>query len=167
MQWESISRQHVAASGPPPFSGAPPVGYCPSNVRAPLAEILAKHTSTPEVCWVCAWEGFSGLAEAFPGAVRVLLPHRTYILLLGSLEAVTDGFLLGKGMRYVSPSIWWPQDRAWCVTTEVDFCWTYVAGTQMCIEDVVTDARLEALITETGHRADYLSDDINGPVRPY
>jgi hypothetical protein len=42
-------------------------------------------------------------------------------------------------------SLCWPQDHAWCVATEIDLPWTYVAGPAGLIESVAADARLEAL----------------------
>jgi hypothetical protein len=42
-------------------------------------------------------------------------------------------------------SCWWPEDRAWCVATEIDFTWTYVGGTRECIQQVIDDPELEAL----------------------
>jgi hypothetical protein len=43
------------------------------------------------------------------------------------------------------PSIWWPDDRAWCVATEIDFRWTYVAGSRELVDALVADERFEAL----------------------
>ena len=48
---------------------------------------------------------------------------------------------------YRSPNLWWPDDRAWCVATEVDYSWTYVAGTVSCIEELLNDPTLEAIPT--------------------
>jgi len=42
-----------------------------------------------------------------------------------------------------SPSVWWPQDRAWCVGTEVDFDSTLVAGSDRLIEQITADPDLE------------------------
>ena len=35
--------------------------------------------------------------------------------------------------KYRSPNIWWPDDRAWCVVTEIDFTWSYIGGSSACI----------------------------------
>lgn len=167
MQWEAISRPRTPTLEPPPFAEAPEVGYCPSDMRRPLAERLARHTTTPGSCWVCVWEGFSGVGEAFPRAARVRLPGRDYILLSASIEAIADGVLLQRLGPNPGPNLWWPEDRAWCVSTEIDFCWTYVAGANVCIEDMFADERLEVFITVPEHRGDYGSDAINGPFVPY
>ena len=36
----------------------------------------------------------------------------------------------GRGMNssYLQPDLWWPEDRSWFVSTDVDFWSTYVAG---------------------------------------
>lgn len=162
MQWEAISQAAVDGSEPPPFADQPAEGYCPPAVRGPLTECLTEHTTTPESCWACVWEGYGRVAEAFPHAPRVQLPGRDYILLSVTLEAIAAGVLLGRGTHDVGPNLWWPEDRAWCVSTEIDFCWTYVAGTDMCIEDVLRVERLEALVTQPDHRGDFAGDVING-----
>jgi len=46
-----------------------------------------------------------------------------------------------------SPNIWWPEDRAWCVATDIDLYDTYVGGSQECIEAVLGNLELEALPT--------------------
>ena len=43
-----------------------------------------------------------------------------------------------------SPNLWWPDDRAWCVATEIDLAWTYVGGSAALISDVLASPRLEA-----------------------
>ncbi len=43
-----------------------------------------------------------------------------------------------------SPNLWWPDDRAWCVATEIDLAWTYVGGPARLVNDVLTNPHLEA-----------------------
>jgi hypothetical protein len=124
MQWEAISRPLVARAGPPPFARKPVRGFCPPHVQGPLAERLAEHTTTPDSYWACIWVGYGGFAEAFPGAPRVRLPGREYILVSATLEAISGGVLIDLGGFSLGPNIWWPEDRASCVSTEIDFCWT-------------------------------------------
>jgi hypothetical protein len=51
-----------------------------------------------------------------------------------------------------SPNLWWPDDRSWCVATEVDFSWTYVGGSHALIERVLADPALEARPTQSSDR---------------
>jgi hypothetical protein len=44
-----------------------------------------------------------------------------------------------------SPTLWWPDDRAWCVASEVDFHSTYVGGSRQLIDRLLGDERIEAL----------------------
>lgn len=166
MQWEAISRPAAIRSAPQPWSQEPISGYCGPDLRGPLIEVLREETGSPSRCWVCIWEGWGGIGDAFPEVPRIVLPDRNHLLFGTSLDVLMEGVLLGPGAQYAGPSLWWPEDRAWCVATEVDFRWTYVGGSATCIGRLLNDARLEALPTEPEHRGDYLSDTVNGPVRP-
>lgn len=62
-----------------------------------------------------------------------------------------------------SPSIWWPDDRAWCAQTEVDAMSTYVGGTIECIADLVARKDLEAMTVEPSDGVTWASDQLNPP----
>jgi hypothetical protein len=164
MQWEAISRPALAKVEPLPWHDEPYLARCPPEVRGPLTDILRVHTTSPDPCWVCIWDGYGGLEDVLTGIPRVHHPQRDYALLRASLETIASGVLVGPG--WAEPNIWWPEDRAWCVATEIDFRWTYVAGTHECIRAVLADSRLEALATQPDHLGSYNGDVINGPVAP-
>jgi hypothetical protein len=93
------------------------------------------------------------------------LPHRGYYLAKGPLEAALET-VYGMARAYQSASIWWPDDRAWCVATEIDFDWTYVGGSQECVAAVLGSPDLEALPARLSDGVTYASDPINPtPVR--
>lgn len=119
-------------------------GSLPVTERAAVVEDLRTHTTTPDRCWFAAWEGWGGLDD---GGVTELvqLPGRGYLLASGAIDAATDSVLEPPFDQ--SLSLWWPDDLAWCVATEVDFAWTYVGGTGAAIDALLADARLEALPT--------------------
>jgi hypothetical protein len=165
MQWEAISRPAGTAAGAPPWSDEPTCGWIPPEVRQPLVELLRRYTDPEADCWACIWDGTAPM-DAFAGAPRVRLPGRDYVLFRCSLQAIHAGVLLRPLSALTGLNLWWPNDRSWFVSTEIDFGWTYVAGSRACIESVIGDPRLEALATEPDHRGDYLSDTINGPVEP-
>jgi hypothetical protein len=127
-------------SGAEPWPGqVPQVGTLhPADVEA-LGVVLAGHTSTPDRCWFCTWEGW-GRVFVDDGP-RVELPQRDYVLFGGSLAALPS---LMDAQNGHSPNLWWPDDRAWCVATEIDLAWTYVGGSAALISDVVANPRLEA-----------------------
>ena len=172
MQWESIRQPVCPSLAPKPWRTEPMLGRCPREVLISLTELLSVHTTTPQRCWVCFWEGFAGINEAIQRinevVPRIQLPDRGYYLLNVPLAQIAKGvFIDQNGFEPISPSLWWPDDRTWCVATEIDFRWTYVGGSQVCIHELLADTRLEDLATKPEHRGDYSSDVINGPVSPY
>ena len=161
------------------FDSWPKIGSLPLDLARVLIGLLAGHTSTPERCWFAAWEGWGDPVFATsagsrdppdppPGTVierprqrpTFNLPGRGYYLAKGPLAAALDT-VYGVVWSYQSASIWWPDDRAWCVATEVDFDWTYVGGSVECIRAVLADARLEALPARLSDGVTYASDPIN------
>ncbi len=93
---------------------------------------------------------------AFPpeatGNSMVRLPFRDYLLFEGPLAAVGE---LGAvvtwdpgGQRSFedhTPSLWWPDDRAWCAGNEVDASWTCVGGSRALIDELLAHPELEVL----------------------
>jgi hypothetical protein len=80
-------------------------------------------------------------------------------LLVGAPISATLGAFEGFGAR--GASLWWPDDRAWFVATEIDFRWTYIGGSTSCIEAVLTDRDVEALPVSRDHQFRIDSDQIN------
>ena len=76
------------------------------------------------------------------GIPTVQIPNRAYFLFSTSLFDVAS-FEIGGW--YQSPSILWPDDRAWCVVTEVDGYSSYVGGTAECISAVLNAPEIEAI----------------------
>jgi hypothetical protein len=158
------------------------VGSLPREGLVVLSEVLARHTATPDRCWCCVWEGYGQLrggaaartlapASGRPRSTlapqevldgpRVEVPARAYYLLFGRLADMPDLYdLLGQQ----SPNVWWPDDRAWCVATEIDFAWTYVGGGKAAIDAVLADRRLEALPAKVTDRFTVDSDVVNAAL---
>jgi hypothetical protein len=74
--------------------------------------------------------------EVLPKSPRVRLPGRDYLLFTGSAEA--------QGWEH-GPNPWWPNDRAWCVASEIDLPYSYVGGTTELIAKILNAPALEAL----------------------
>jgi len=113
-----------------------------------------------------AVSGLNALAApVFPPEVHaptVNLPKRGYFLLEGPLDAATDlGWTVGDAFFPQSPNLFWPQDHAWCVASEIDLFCTLVAGSQVMVEELVADSRLEAWRVEPDDPIAYDSDQIN------
>jgi hypothetical protein len=97
--------------------------------------------------WESAW-GRSFPAEAL-SQPRVRLPGRNYVLLEGPLDSVPEigELLTWEGRLHFephSPNLWWPDDRTWCVATDIDLDSTYVGGSAALVRDVLRDELFEA-----------------------
>lgn len=155
-------------------------GSLPRTELAALVGVLGRFTATLQDCWFAVWDGFgqihggsalgqltstgggggaAGIAppEALLGP-RLRLPQREYLVLRGPLADVTD---LHDALDDQSPNLWWPMDRSWCVATEIDFAWTYVAGSQRLIAELLTHSALEALPAKISDRFTINSDVLN------
>lgn len=65
----------------------------------------------------------------------VRAPARAFMLYRGPLEAA---FWIAErcGWDHI-PNLWWPEDRAWCVRTDIDLASTYIAGDEALIQDLL------------------------------
>lgn len=159
MQWHAITKANHSGASSIRFK-APYTGSLPQNQAKVLVEILCKHTSTPQDCYFAIWDGWGFVVsdELQPEAAYLKLPHRGYYLVRGPIEIAAQSI---SPLSWQSASIWWPQDRAWCVATEVDLMWTYIGGTFGAIQEVLADNRLEAWNSTLDDRVDIQGDLIN------
>jgi hypothetical protein len=164
VQWEAVSRASSPASKDF-WKYDPALGQCPLPVRRVLVERLRAFTRSTW-CWAAVWEGW-GCLPPYPEIPKLRLPGRSYFLLSCPWQLIESSIFRGAAEDGAAPSLWWPPDRSWFVATEIDFRWTYVAGSHACISALLADDRLETLGAHVRHRADYLSDTINGPVSPF
>ena len=138
---------------PPEPYGAPHRGSLTKDQCALVAEVLAGFTASPELCWFCLWEGYGWPElDQFRGwPPRVKVPHRDCILFRGPVSAAT-AFRSPPWSQ--SPTLWWPDDRAWCVASDLDFYSTYIAGSVQAVQALLSQPALEALATKAEHRVD-------------
>jgi len=166
MEWVAItgSWRYVQREVQPGLWDHPPnTGSLPSRQTAQLAELLAAHTSTPAACWFAVWEGFGYLLPALDWAPRVAMPQRPMVLLSGPLHAATTS--LARPPWDQRASLWWPDDRAWCVATDVDSMSTYVVGSRQCIAALLDDDELEVLPVSAEQTVTWDGDRVN-PTPP-
>ena len=177
MQFHAIS--------PPAHVYEPRLGVLSPRQASALVAPLSRHTTTPNSCWLCLWDGYGYLHPGgmitlvaarppfarlriglrrlhlrwsrprFPrrDGPRVRLPGRDYLLFRAR---VADALGWEDG-----PNLWWPDDRAWCVASEIDFPYTYVGGSQELIDAIVDDPAIEALPAALTDGITYDSDKIN------
>lgn len=128
-----------------------------------LVDVLSRHTTTPDRVWPGVWDGFGGL-KIRPGGTAVLewgrpkakprpirrpppaptfqLPNRAYYLLSGPLTGIHESMC--DGPVWQSANLCWPEDRSWCIATEIDLEWTYGGGDMVMIQALLDDPLLEA-----------------------
>jgi hypothetical protein len=100
-----------------------------------LVGILAAGTATPGAIWALVWAGYGGLRVLRRAAMEIdpswRGTGRSYVLLRGAIEA-SDGGQAGSPFE-PPPSFWWPDDRAWFVSTDIDCFSTYVGASSTTI----------------------------------
>jgi len=156
MEWNSIISVGNLSTEHNQRIEEPMVGELPERETGLLCDLLAKHTLTPSVCWFGFWtgRGFEGFSLSTP---RLDLPGRDYFLFQGSAYSAIIT-LQGFG-----PNIWWPQDKAWFVATDIDLQSTYVGGSENCIEDILAADGLETSRASERQSVTWDSDTINLP----
>lgn len=161
---------YVQIPHPAPVDGSdPPLGNLPADLLRILCATLAAHTESAGACYFCLWDGYGWLQGGPSVAIltrrrsngtpalapalspeqwygpRVRLPNREYLLFTGPLAAAPElGATIGETFRPQSPNLFWPQDHAWCVASEIDLSCTLVAGSEPLAEALVADKRLRA-----------------------
>ena len=138
-----------------------------------IASLVRRHTATPLACWFGMWSGWAPLSGGGASLYRAGGPisqrkkrleswreskrarreaarfktfpllggGRSYLLFHGAVEDATR-FDLGFGFR--SPTLLWPNDRAWFVHTEIDALSTYIGGSRALMDRLVGGQILES-----------------------
>jgi len=80
------------------------------------------------------------------------------------VDSIAENVL--EGFRDQSANIWWPDDRAWCVATEIDLNTTYIGCDDACRDTILALPGVEALEIDPAAGISWLSDPINPLPRP-
>jgi hypothetical protein len=162
MQWPSIAGSLPYRSGvsqPGVWDEEPEEGCFPEDLMPSLAAALTRHTATPERCWFAVWDGYGSLGLPDGQSPSFDIPRRSMLLLTGPVSAVRTS--VSADPFWQTPNLWWPDDRAWCVATEIDFMSTYLGGTRRCLEELVGDQGLEAMIVSPADGITWGGDPLN------
>ena len=91
------------------------------------------------------------------------MPDRTYHLFAGPVDAAlrighwsTRDWFIPR-----PPNLFWPDDRAWCVATEIDFDSTLVGGPARLIDDILEHEAFEAWPVEPSDSLAFDGDTVN------
>lgn len=102
----------------------------------------------------------AGIEDDGGGAVWVSLSTPP-----GDPEPVRDWVATADRFREAghlqSPNLWWPEDRAWCVASEIDFDSTLVAGSAALVAALVDHPDLEAFEVAPGDSLRADADHVN------
>jgi hypothetical protein len=95
-------------------------------------------------------------------------PNRSYLLGRGPIGVAcaldTQPLRPGSWQTLgLTPQLWWPEDRAWVVASEIDFDSTIVATTVAGAEVLLDCEGPEALLVPSDGRLDEGGDEINVP----
>ena len=173
MTFREIARLKLGGPGvpdqkPPPGLSRPLPELNDSECRS-LIGVLKDFTGTPGKCYFALWRGYGVLEgrdrwvifgnewERHIKKAVTRLPERgePYLIFNGPLDSVMAFYgYVGERPWGIPPNIWWPEDRAWCVASDIDSLDTIVGGSQACIDAVLGSPDLETLPTE-------LSDEVN------
>jgi hypothetical protein len=182
MQWPHVSRvwEGSGENSPGLWDLEPDVGSLPRRYTDRLRDLLARYASTPDQVWFCVWNGFGDLkihpegsailttgrltrkrrrARRPPPAPTLQLPNRAYYLFSGPIRGIGESMRAG----WQSANLLWPEDRAWCVATEIDFAWTHIGGGEALIQGLIKDPALEAMAAQIQNGITYEADRINPP----
>lgn len=94
---------------------------------------------------------------------RLHLPGRDYLLLVGPLSgALQMGWRPSANWFFPqSPNLFWPDDRAWCVATEIDFDSTLVGGSDELIGAILAASAFDAWPVHPDDSLTYDADRVN------
>lgn len=166
-RWEEVSG-FAPQTGPVDGIDEPNMGSMPEELVEQVADFVRRWTTTPEKVWFGMWEGngtwWKGAHAVLtfgidPHAAERLridderdqvlratptfgTPERKYFLMSGPLEAVT---MLTDAAGGRTPNLWWPDDRSWFVSTEVDDLSTCVGGGRSMIAALIASSEIEAV----------------------
>jgi hypothetical protein len=143
------------------FDAPPERGSLPLELIAPLAAVLSGHT-TSDSCNFAAWEGFGALDAEVALAPTFDLPGRRYHLLRGTTpEGATENVVYPPARQ--SPNLWWPDDHAWCVATEIDLDSTYIGCDEPCANELLALPQIEGHPINSSAGIAYNTDAVNRP----
>ncbi|POH58414.1 hypothetical protein [Arthrobacter glacialis] len=137
------------------WQGPPAAGELDAGQLSVLAGLLTIHTATPEDIFHAVWVGWGGFEPGVgygvpvsgDGNLAVAGGFREYFVFHGNGANLAQPPWFGDAGRLnaQSPNLAWPQDKSWCMATEIDFDSTVVGGSAELIAAVVHSLELEAV----------------------
>lgn len=151
------------------YGRQPRQGELDEATLASLLIHLTTETSDLNEIWMLTWTGFGGPPDTVGLPVRVTwflaITGRQYVLRKGSITSSQDDL---EDPRFANPpTFWWPDDRAWFASSDIDSSSTYIGGSRELIEMILNDPALEAFPAELNDPYDglYVSKTSDIPIK--
>ena len=146
----------------------------PEDIVA-LSGFLSDYTGTPDKYYFAVWDGYG----SFSAGSSAIMTTSGGIPLLPPVDVDRAKRIKGVGRKYLlysgppsfddffdfpgldGPNIWWPADRSWCVSTDIDLDSTYIGASEDCIERLLKHPSLEVLRTTSDAPVYMAADTIN------
>jgi hypothetical protein len=175
MDWAKLTGEHRFRHGgeqPGIWDQSPALGTLPLRHTQRLCELLAGYTQTADRCWFAIHEGY---VRDVPGlrdldVAKLPMKHRDMFLFTGPLAALPSTSFLDTWYEpgsdnpanwYQSPSLWWPDDHAWCVASDLTLQSTYLGGSAECVTRLIDDPELEVSRAGSGQSVTMDADTVN------
>ncbi|MDE0063233.1 MAG: hypothetical protein OXU72_10650 [Gammaproteobacteria bacterium] len=121
----------------------PREGSLEPDLARTLQSVLARATEDSVPCWFGIWEGFGYLTQAQRAAPAIEAPGRRWHLFRAPVDHLERSFV--DGFENQTANLAWPEDRSWCLATEIDAEVTYVGGSKKLISAILEAPGLEAM----------------------
>ena len=128
----------------------------PAQARK-LLPLLETETNEPENCWFGIWNGFQFRSIEESRAPLFDAPNRSWRLYQGSLRSIDKSFDDSDLFHHPANFVW-PNDRSWCLATEIDLEASYLGGSSKLISAVLEQSELDVIPVEPRDRPVWLAN---------
>ncbi|MEI9908067.1 MAG: hypothetical protein WDO06_09505 [Actinomycetota bacterium] len=145
----------------------PAQGELESSQLSVLLEMLLKATPALNEIWMLIWTGYGGSPDTIglPIEVSNSLTNsgRKYILRKGSIAI--SNIEPSEVTHENPPTFWWPDDRSWFASCDIDGTSTYVGGSERLIAEILENPTLETFRAKLDDPHEGLC--VENPIREY
>ena len=134
----------------------PREGSLEPDLARTLQSVLARKTADSLPCWFGIWEGFGFLTEAQRATPSIEAPGRRWHPFRAPLDHLERSFW--DGFEHQTANLAWPEDRSWCLATEIDAEVTYVGGRKELFSAILEEPGLESAPARLDERLAGLRD---------
>ena len=140
----------------------PEVGTLERTIAEKLARLLHPATKRPIECWFAVDDWKSSHLSAYRTTASISTWQDRLLLFRGPLNHLSWSFDLVHGHQ--TAKLVWPDDRAWCLGTNLSSHATYIGGTRELINMLHASAEVETRITQSGNYWLWFEDELTPVV---